>query len=61
MTLWQGRFAEQSNSDAFALNASISFDQRMAEQDVRGSLAWVDALAQAGVLDLNLTISSPCL
>jgi len=50
MTLWHGRFAEETNSDAFALNASIGFDQRMAEQDVRGSLAWVDALAQAGVL-----------
>jgi len=53
MTLWHGRFAEQTNSDAFALNASIGFDQRMAEQDVRGSLAWVDALAQAGVLNLQ--------
>jgi len=50
MTLWHGRFAEKTNSDAFALNASIGFDQRMAKQDVRGSLAWVDALAQAGVL-----------
>ncbi len=50
MTLWQGRFAEQTNSDAFALNASISFDQRMAEQDVRGSLAWVGALSKSGVL-----------
>jgi argininosuccinate lyase len=32
------------------LNASISFDQRLALQDVRGSLAWAEALEKAGVL-----------
>jgi len=51
MTLWHGRFAHKSNDDAFALNASISFDIRMAEQDVRGSLAWAEAIHKAGVLD----------
>jgi len=50
MTLWHGRFSQKSNEDAFALNASISFDQRMAEQDVRGSIAWAEALHKADVL-----------
>ncbi len=50
MTLWKGRFTSNSDPDMFALNASISFDRRLAEQDVRGSQAWVDALARAGVL-----------
>ncbi len=50
MTLWHGRLPAQTNSDAFALNASIGFDQRMAEQDVRGSLAWANALSHSGVL-----------
>ena len=50
MTLWHGRFSQKTNNDAFALNASISFDQRMAEQDVRGSLAWAEALHKANVL-----------
>ena len=49
--LWHGRFANKTNSAAFALNASISFDIRMAEQDVRGSIAWSEAIYKAGVLD----------
>ncbi len=49
--LWHGRFADKTNADAFALNASISFDIRMAEQDVRGSIAWAEAIYKAGVLD----------
>ncbi len=49
--LWHGRFANKTNEDAFALNASISFDIRMAEQDVRGSIAWAEAIYKAGVLD----------
>jgi argininosuccinate lyase len=35
---------------AWALNASIGFDQRLAPQDVRASLAWAGALGRAGVL-----------
>jgi argininosuccinate lyase len=32
------------------LNASLGFDQRLAQQDVGGSIAWAQALEQAGVL-----------
>lgn len=32
------------------LNASISFDLRMAQEDIAGSLAWAQALRRAGVL-----------
>ena len=53
MTLWKGRFSRNSDSDMFALNASISFDQRMAEQDVRGSQAWAKALESAGILTVE--------
>lgn len=49
--LWHGRFANKTNEDAFALNASISFDIRMADQDVRGSIAWAEAIYKAGILD----------
>jgi argininosuccinate lyase len=51
MTLWSGRFRQELDPKAWALNASIGFDQRLARQDVRGSLAWASALAGAGVLD----------
>jgi argininosuccinate lyase len=38
------------NPAAWQLNASLSFDRRLASQDVRGSLAWAAALEKAGVL-----------
>jgi len=34
----------------WALNASIGFDIRLADEDLRGSLAWASALGKAGVL-----------
>ncbi len=50
MSLWSGRFHGKLDPQAWQLNASLPFDQRMAEQDVRGSLAWATAIFQAGVL-----------
>jgi argininosuccinate lyase len=50
MSLWSGRFHGKLDPQAWQLNASLPFDQRMAEQDVRGSLAWATALFNAGVL-----------
>ena len=48
--LWGGRFEDSPDPTTFALNASISFDRRMADQDVRGSIAWAGALVQVGIL-----------
>ena len=50
MTLWGGRFSGKLDPAAWALNASLSVDRRLAAQDVRGSLAWASALEKAGVL-----------
>ena len=50
MTLWGGRFSGKLDPQAWALNASLPFDRRLALQDVRGSIAWAKALQQAGVL-----------
>ncbi|MGD2159339.1 MAG: lyase family protein, partial [Anaerolineales bacterium] len=50
MKLWGGRFAQDPDPDAWALNASITFDQRLALQDVKGSIAWAKALEKADVL-----------
>jgi argininosuccinate lyase len=50
MPLWNGRFTEQPDSQMWNLNASIGFDIRLAEQDLRGSLAWAAALESAAVL-----------
>ncbi|MEW5830597.1 MAG: argininosuccinate lyase [Chloroflexota bacterium] len=49
-TLWGGRFSTKLDDAAFLLNASLPFDKRLAMQDVRGSLAWAEAIHDAGVL-----------
>src|SRR5512139_4198979 len=50
MTLWGGRFTENQNRLAAEFNNSLPFDWRLAEVDVRGSIAWALALAQASVI-----------
>ncbi len=50
MTLWGGRFSQKLDDLAWALNSSLPVDQRMAIQDVDGSLAWADAIHKAGIL-----------
>jgi argininosuccinate lyase len=50
MTLWGGRFRDSLPDSAWQLNASIGFDQRLAAQDVRGSMAWANALCKGGLL-----------
>jgi argininosuccinate lyase len=50
MKLWGGRFSEDLNALAAALNNSLPFDRRLAQEDVRGSLAWSQAICQAGIL-----------
>ena len=48
--LWSGRFAGDPDAALIEFGASFRFDRRLFEDDVRGSLAWADALHQAGVL-----------
>ncbi|BDP42747.1 argininosuccinate lyase [Deinococcus aetherius] len=48
--LWGGRFAEATDGLVELFNASVSFDQRLAEQDIRGSLAHVAMLGRVGIL-----------
>ncbi len=50
MTLWGGRFTQSLDSLAWDLNSSLPVDQRIAIQDVDGSLAWADALHKANIL-----------
>ncbi|MEM9254842.1 MAG: argininosuccinate lyase [Pseudomonadota bacterium] len=48
--LWGGRFSEATDSFVQQFTASVSFDRRMAEEDIAGSLAHARMLAQVGVL-----------
>jgi argininosuccinate lyase len=48
--LWSGRFDTPPDLAAFEWGSSFSFDRRLFEDDVTGSLAWARGLARAGVL-----------
>ena len=48
--LWSGRFAGDPDKALFDFGASFSFDRRLFEDDVRGSVAWAEALQEAGAL-----------
>ena len=47
---WSGRFSEPVNELVKQYTASVGFDQRLAEVDIRGSLAHARMMARAGVL-----------
>jgi len=48
--LWSGRFAGDPDAELFAFGSSFRFDRRLFEDEVRGSLAWAQALSRASVL-----------
>ena len=48
--MWGGRFASGPSAIMQAINASISFDRRLAPYDLRQSRAHAQALAKLGVL-----------
>jgi argininosuccinate lyase len=50
LTLWGGRFASGPSELLRRFNDSFAFDRELFDADVRGSLAWARALADAGAL-----------
>jgi argininosuccinate lyase len=51
--LWSGRFSQEPDPTAFEFGASFRFDKRLFEDDVTGSLAWVEGLAGVGVFNAD--------
>jgi len=49
-SMWGGRFATGPDAIMTAINASISFDQRLYAQDIAGSRAHAAMLAQQGII-----------
>lgn len=47
---WGGRFTEATDAFVQVFTASVDFDQKMAEQDINGSIAHATMLAEVGVL-----------
>jgi argininosuccinate lyase len=50
MKLWGGRFNKETDERMNAFHSSIGFDQRLAFQDVRGSIAHAKMLGKTGIL-----------
>ena len=48
--LWGGRFTEKTDDSVYNFNASISFDIRLIEDDVEGSIAHVKMLAKQNII-----------
>ncbi len=51
--LWGGRFSDALDPLMEEFNASIAFDRRLWQADIRGSQAYAQALARAGLLTAN--------
>ncbi|MEL7239980.1 MAG: argininosuccinate lyase, partial [Planctomycetota bacterium] len=49
--MWGGRFARGPAAIMEEINASVGFDQRLAAQDIRGSLAHATMLRDVGILE----------
>ena len=55
--MWGGRFAARPSDIMEAINASIDVDQRMARQDIAGSRAHADMLAEMGIISAEDNIA----
>ena len=51
MPLWIGRFKKSLDKKTNDFNSSIPFDCRMAQQDIRGSVAHATMLGKQGIID----------
>ncbi|QAT48528.1 argininosuccinate lyase [Caproiciproducens sp. NJN-50] len=51
MKLWAGRFHKELDGKVNDFNSSISFDSRMAEEDIEGSIAHAAMLGECGVIE----------
>ncbi|QQE80672.1 argininosuccinate lyase [Alicyclobacillus sp. SO9] len=60
MKLWGGRFSQDTNELVEQYTASIAFDKRLAEVDIRGSIAHAKMLGTTGIIaevDANLLVT----
>ena len=49
--LWKGRFKKELSEKTNDFNSSISFDSRMFEEDIKGSIAHATMLGATGIID----------
>ncbi|NLJ30332.1 MAG: argininosuccinate lyase [Clostridiales bacterium] len=51
MKLWEGKFHKELDQKTNDFNSSISFDSRMAQEDIEGSIAHAAMLGSCGIID----------
>ncbi|NRD78210.1 argininosuccinate lyase [Bacillus sp. BRMEA1] len=51
--LWGGRFTKETNKLVEEFTASIPFDQKLAKEDIAGSLAHVQMLGECGIIPVG--------
>lgn len=55
MKLWAGRFQKETNTLVNDFNASITFDARLYQQDITGSIAHATMLGEQGIISMEDT------
>ena len=50
MKLWAGRFQKETDTLVNDFNSSITFDARLYEQDIRGSMVHATMLGNCGII-----------
>lgn len=53
MSLWGGRFKEQSDESFTKFNSSLKFDYKLAKEDILASIAWSKALMRSNIITEN--------
>ena len=48
--LWGGRFTKETDQMVYQFNASITFDKKLFEQDITGSIAHATMLGECGII-----------
>ena len=49
--MWAGRFSKEVDETVNAFNSSISFDERMFEEDINGSIAHAKMLLKQNIIE----------
>ena len=49
--MWAGRFSKEENEQVNDFNSSISFDSRMYQHDIMGSIAHATMLGEQGIIE----------
>ncbi len=50
---WQGRFSKDTNQSVLNFSASLPYDRRLADCDIRGNIAHVEMLSKKGIISTD--------